>query len=303
MSNISGSSIVSITADTSCHDENRRHNLTLSTKSQFIDNDLPAIEFGIEFLHSLQTNSLPDKKILDEVQGSTSSIHYTREYRDLISALKRLELVHRQMSPTGSDIKDHDTIHHFSNDISFLQYIATDDMIFRIFSFLNCRTIVNTMSTCTRLYDLSIRYATNYTTKMRIRRQLTSPMQLLQAYENILGDELSSSTLPTNTSWLNNTPIPIPILLPNKPIRVTQCGDPEYNGMYYCTGCNGNGYVFTKPRYPMQRRSIDQNDVATNQYIDIADCNVPEIPGQPLRCIIAKRYSNEVCSKLILFCF
>ena len=36
-------------------------------------------------------------------------------------------------------------------------------------------------------------------------------------------------------------------------IKVSGAGDPEFNGIYFCTGCNGNGFLFTKPRTPERR--------------------------------------------------
>jgi len=56
-----------------------------------------------------------------------------------------------------------------------------------------------------------------------------------------------------NTSS-SNFSVPIPKLLLGKRVLVTNSSDPDYNGVYYCTDCNGNGYVFTKPRFLSQSR-------------------------------------------------
>ena len=43
--------------------------------------------------------------------------------------------------------------------------------------------------------------------------------------------------------------VPIPMLgLPWR-VRVSGGGNLEYNGMYFCTGCKGNGFLFTKPQW------------------------------------------------------
>ena len=189
------------------------------------------------------------------------------------------------------------------------------------------------MITCRRWYHLTKQYATYRTSQqtywdpsvhphhsrvmIRHRRQLSSPLELLQAYENVLGIPHEPQQQPTTTGTvLRPKPqyqahVLIPILLPShQPLRVTDCGDEDYNGIYYCTGCNGNGYIFTKPRptttstTPTTRRTIrtgsDRNTnrhshhSTTRHYLDMADSDDIEIHGQPLRCIIARRFSNEV---------
>lgn len=47
--------------------------------------------------------------------------------------------------------------------------------------------------------------------------------------------------------------VPIPMLGLRRRIKVSGAGDPEYNGIYFCTGSNGNGFLFTKPRSPERR--------------------------------------------------
>jgi hypothetical protein len=47
--------------------------------------------------------------------------------------------------------------------------------------------------------------------------------------------------------------VPIPMLGLGRRVRVIGAGDPEYDGVYFCTGCNGNGFLFTKPRWPERR--------------------------------------------------
>ena len=302
------------------------------------------IQFGVDFLQSLlvldsQTATVGSPSTIvslddnddddddddqnDHIQPannrSLKCLKHTREYLDLMQALRRLELIQRQ------------PLRQQQQQSSFLQYDATDDILLRMFSYLQCRTLVHTMSTCTRWYHLTKRYATYRTTRqlpvvghsktpnstrtmaIRYRRQLSSPLELLQAYENIIGIPPE----PHQHSFITqkyNAKVPIPILLPSQPlIQVSDCGDAEYNGIYHCTGCNGNGYIFTKPRdyyqyrrqcHNRRRRPLTQPNMVPNpnhtdsnpisEYIDMADSDDMEMMGQPLRCIMARRFSNEV---------
>lgn len=280
------------------------------------------IKFGVDFLQSVldspaaATSTIVAGGTAEFQQSSNShqqnsrssvSLTRTREYCDLIHALQRLKVLQCQQQV------------QVDQPLSFLQYDATDEILLRIFSYLQCRTLVNTMSTCTRWYRLTKQYATYRTTKQSrrqeqnsmtilCRRQLSSPLELLQAYENVIGippeSHPTSGNATTTTSYQQNynCHVPIPILLPaHRPIRVTDCGDVEYNGIYYCTGCNGNGYIFTKPRnlyahrHPVKRiMSHNMNCNVSSNYIDTADSDDIEIVGQALRCIIARRFSNEV---------
>jgi hypothetical protein len=257
-------------------------------------------------------------------------IQQTREYRDFVRALERLELVYHHSTSLRNDATDDNSNGNHSDHsnpivpvdasilqgrtksngilsfVSFLQYVATDDIILRCFSYLECYSLCNVMLTCTRLHTLTNQHAIQRTRPMAGRRQLTTPMQLLKAYEQIMIGEAACYSGSEQSTKCSNIVLPIPTLLLPKRIRVRDCGDTEYNGIYYCTGCNGNGYVFTKPRYPIQKRVINQSsqhiDLATNllqtgihnvaEY-DVAECNGAEA-RQPLRCIIAKRFSDEV---------
>jgi hypothetical protein len=136
-------------------------------------------------------------------------------------------------------------------------------------------------------------------------------MKLLRAKEQI--DGIGHS--------LFNCHVRVPMLLLSRRILVTNAGDPEYNGVYICTSSNGNGFVFTKPRSPEQRRLVSlgtilaapppppmpvgeggvfppaipfgqaaQNIPTVNDEDDEDDIS----PGHLLRCVIAKRFSNEV---------
>jgi len=136
----------------------------------------------------------------------------------------------------------------------------------------------------------------------------------------------------------------VPMLGLSRRVEVKSAGDDEYNGIYFCTGCNGNGFIFTKPRVPERRVGLGrarsrgsgagtvrvrvwQNEYLWHQYQQQRqDRNEPNIihegnhdylatrgnqdaviegeetlPGRLLRCIIAKRFSNEVSFLLYFF--
>jgi hypothetical protein len=176
---------------------------------------------------------------------------------------------------------------------SFLQHEAADDLILKIFDFLGCVDLVRASITCSRLHTLVGRNAKGRTNQLARERQLENVLQLLRAQEQMEG----IGTGPYDTF------VPIPTLLLSRRIVVTNSGDPEYNGVYCCTGTNGNGFVFTKPRQPPTRVPlIDllQPTSATNipgitsgSDSSLLEAEVAQ-PGQLLRCIIAKRFSNDV---------
>jgi hypothetical protein len=224
---------------------------------------------------------------------SNTLIRHTREYRDFVQALEQLELVHRNISSSWNDSPDATSWNH-APSISFLQYIATDDMIFRIFSFLESVSLLNAGTSCTRFRELANAHALEQSRPLVTRRQISSPMVLLKAYEQVMmGDSAFDNA--SSTEQIPMGVVPIPTLLLPKCIRVRDCGDTDYNGIYYCTGCNGNGYVFTKPRHPIQQRPMvgDTDSTRRNDDWDTAECHGAE-SGEPLRCIIAKRFSEEV---------
>lgn len=85
----------------------------------------------------------------------------------------------------------------------------------------------------------------------------------------------------TGLAW--DTPMiqRVPIFGLERRVIVTDSGDPECNGIYCCTGFNGNGYQFTKPITTTTTTTTDEertNDGKTKKI---------------LRCIIAKRFSIE----------
>ena len=158
----------------------------------------------------------------------------------------------RTVSPTSSQ---HQPQAQY-NFLNFLLQHTGDDVILKIFEFLDCTNLQNVALTCTRFKRLAYKSATQRTTTIVQTRQLTSVMQLLRAQEQIYyGDYISTTRGGTHTHHLTNNNVRVPMLLLGRRLIVSNAGDPEYNGIYYCTTCNGNGYVFTKPRFPIQRVS------------------------------------------------
>lgn len=218
-------------------------------------------------------------------------LKHTREYHDFQNVVERLVSAHRQISQWNeSDQMLVGCVEPSDFLMSFLQHTATDDIVNRVFDFLECRDLIHTMRTCSRFRELAERHATERTKNLASGRQLATAMQLLRAQEQIEG---------VAGMGISDRHVRVPALLLPRRILLTESGDTEYNGVYFCTGSNGNGYVFTKPRSPAQRL------VASNQtshrrlqddsaVFDEAETEMTQ-PGQLLRCIIAKRFSGEVC--------
>lgn len=208
---------------------------------------------------------------------------------------------------------------------NFLQHVTADDVILRVFEFLECHSLIRKALTSSRFQQLAYRSATQRTYNVANSRQLNSVMELLRAKEQIDGIG----------TGMHDSHVRVPILLLNRRVLVTNAGDPEINGIYFCTGSNGNGFVFTKPQLPEQRvrrrnEPILSNELPiivrewrvqrANQQDELVNAshhqamNVEVAPGEPipidqgptgrfesevaqpgqlLRCIIAKRFSNE----------
>jgi len=126
---------------------------------------------------------------------------------------------------------------------SFLQHFAVDDVLLRIFEFVECSSLVRTGATCHRFRELSTRSAEQRASRLHVDgRLLRNAMRMLRAQEQIDG------VGPREGGFGPFVPIPM-LGLPRR-VRVSGAGDPEYDGIYFCTGCNGNGFLFTKPRWP-----------------------------------------------------
>eukprot|EP01083_Nonionella_stella_P267621 904109_1 len=224
--------------------------------------------------------------LLSIPRDDVSSLTQTSEYTDFLQSFQNLELTHRKIinERGGQDLIE------ISENL--LQRLPDDDMILRIFEFLNCHSLVKSSETCNRFRILCHQSAKQRTLKMHGSFYLESSMKMLRAKEQLLGIN------PTLSS------VHVPLLALHRRIVVSNCGDSEFDGIYYCTGCNGNGYLFSKPRFctneinqmsdnhrRRRRRTGDLTSASRMRYND-DDFLLEGSSYQFLRCIISKRYSE-----------
>lgn len=231
------------------------------------------------------------------------SLRETPEYADFLKAFEKLGHAHRRVLfenaegavelGQGSDN---------TSSFSFLQHMAVDDVVLRVFEFLECRSLIRASTTCSRFRDLTHKSATQRTYQIGKERTLDHIFKLLCAKEEIEGTSCT----------IENCHVPVPMLGLPKRVLVSEAGDSEFNGIYYCTGCDGNGFVFTKPRYDQSQgtaaqsaRSFITNPLTLEEIENPnLDPDLPQAPssdpsakspkpGQLLRCVIAKKFSNE----------
>mmetsp|Transcript_51876 Transcript_51876/g.155688 ORF Transcript_51876/g.155688 Transcript_51876/m.155688 type:complete len:471 (-) Transcript_51876:219-1631(-) len=207
---------------------------------------------------------------------------------------------------------------------SFLQHLAVDDVVLSVLSFLDCAALVRTSRTCHRIRSLTRRSASQRTHDMAGTRVLADPMRMLRAKEQIEGvgptRRRSSGGVGEDTEDGWRVPfVRVPMLGLSRRVEVNGAGDEEYNGVYFCTGSNGNGFLFTKPRVPERRvrgrlgrgrgysvvgegNGDDENvalesgrfeAIATDTAARGGPYGEEAPPGRLLRCVIAKRFSNE----------
>ena len=200
-----------------------------------------------------------------------AALQQTQEYTDFIRAFERLAQIHRSdvapnthqnnlmaMDEGGGPTTIAAAVATPSSDkflveatpeeaerqnYSFLQHMADDDIIVRTFEFLECQSLVKISMTCSRFRELAHRSAAQRTYDVAQARQLNNVMKLLRAKEQIDGIG----------TRITDPHVRVPVLLLGRRVLVTDAGDPEYNGVYFCTGSNGNGFIFTKPRFPERR--------------------------------------------------
>ena len=109
-----------------------------------------------------------------------------------------------------------------------------DDVILRIFEFLNCQSLIQTSMTCHRYHTLAYSYAR----QQQKQHHSNNPMMSLRAKEQSRGIDPHIPPF-----------VPIPMSGLPKRVYVHNASDPDFNGIYFCTGTNGNGFFFTKPRH------------------------------------------------------
>ena len=276
------------------------------------------------------------------LQPSSSSEQEKQSQTQLLRP-QQLQTPHTQQEPqqqptTPQQLQNLPPTPRTRRRYSFLQHLAVDDVLLRIFEFIDCFSLVRTGTTCHRFHELTLRSAEQRTHRLADGRLLRSAMKMLRAQEQIDGVGPREEGGPF---------VPIPILGLRRRVKVTGAGDREYNGIYFCTGSNGNGFLFTKPRVP-DRRVMDYERVvrlmaigmgavefpmrhggganaiaadvrvgagALGENADVAangeeeenaddaqrEADVDVLFGDEpnrsrlLRCVIAKRFSNEVC--------
>jgi hypothetical protein len=234
----------------------------------------------------------------------------TTEYRDFLAAFDRLGVAHRRTVAIERqnlmERENNDNMIHINSD-------AADDALLRIFEFLDCSSLVRTGASCHRFRELCTRSAEQRTHRLADGRLLNHPFKMLRAQEQIEGVGIREGLGPF---------VPIPMLGLRRRIKVSAAGDSEYNGIYFCTGSNGNGFLFTKPRVPERRvgvnvghaiveemeegdgieeaairaGDVDNNHVIRgNDEIRETEALFGDEPTRSrlLRCVIAKRFSNE----------
>lgn len=253
--------------------------------------------------------------LLSIPRQDVGALQQTQEYSDFIQAFERLARIHTSdgsqnqnfMSVEGEEEATGEVYNNNAgappamegqqdDNFSFLQ-IADDDIIVRAFDFLECQSLVKVSRTCARFRELAHKSAGRRTYDVAQARQLNNVMMLLRAKEQIDG-------IGTD---ITDRHVRVPVLLLGRRVIITDASDPEYNGIYFCTGSNGNGFIFTKPRFPERRIVRTQGgQVRIRESIENADQRgrlESEVAqsGQLLRCIIAKRFSNEVSQQLLAY--
>jgi len=170
-------------------------------------------------------------------------MQHTREYRDFMHAFDNLERAHGRMrawsisrrnirgwlseeGPGDENGGNNDSHRGAPFRPAFLQHFAADDIILRVFGFLECQSLVHAMVACTRFCDLARRSACHRSRAISQERQLPSVMQLLRAQEQV--DGIGNS--------LHDKHVRVPTLLLSRRVLVANCGDPELNGIFHCTG-------------------------------------------------------------------
>ena len=232
-----------------------------------------------------------------------AALQHTPEYHAFMNAFKHLEIAHQ------AQVSNEREIPSTYGSASILSYISDDDVLLRICEWLECFPLVTLSETCSRFHLLC-----NLSAKQRVKYMdgkfyLDSYMKLLRAKEQtegIVPDELS---------------VRVPFLGLERRVVVTDAGDDDFNGIYHCIGSNGNGFIFSKPRFyklnlssvhfqveenienenglhRRRRRRIDnehQNPAipisATAQEEEI----FPETKDRQsfLKCFICKKFSNQ----------
>lgn len=258
------------------------------------------------------------------------TLRQTPEYEEFLEAFDRLGHAHRRVISMNRIRLDLDATMHSESEedeeqqvvvenrrqgsnFSFLQHLAVDDVILKIFLYIECQALVKTSETCSRFRELAYRSAVQRTQYVANTRQLNNAMQLLRAKEQIDG-------IGNLRHYFH---VRVPMLGLRRRVIVTNAGDPDYNGVYFCTGASSNGFVFTKPRSPERRvmsvgtllEALPRPPPPPGGGLPLGADGAPPLPqmiafgprnglasngeggthrGQLLKCVIARRFSNDV---------
>lgn len=206
------------------------------------------------------------------------ALQSTREYRELVHALHNLERANDRLASLQSNAQ------------SFLQQPQTaDELLHFILDFLDAQSLGRLANTCTRFRELVPLHARRRTRHFVQERQLAHPLQLARAAEQLQGQ------------FPQHPHVRVPTLLLARPVILRNAGDEDFNGIYHCTGSNGNGYIFTKPCTSIPPLTVPAIRSQEGGALGGGDL----LPvGYRLRCIISKRFSNETllwyCCKEVL---
>jgi len=234
-------------------------------------------------------------------RGDIADLKETSEYKAFIGAFQMLEKAHRKVATSRREVSFN------GQSESILQCISDDDVVLRICEFLHCLDLVLLSETCSRFHSLCNLSAKQRTSHMNGKFYLDSYMKLLRAKEQTEG------IIPDSVS------VRVPLLSLQRRIIVADAGDEDYNGIYHCTGTNGNGFLFSKPRSYQRRRQLahrNYSDEFIEQGLDAAQRRTrrriiqepdgyagtvntqgEEIfpdnnPNRHLRCLICKKFSS-----------
>lgn len=241
----------------------------------------------------------------------------TNEFHEFLRCFERLARVHRNLPHVRSSSASTTT----AVEESPYTRTLSDDVWIKVLDFLPCLSLVQAHATCRRMRHLARQVATTHVQSLVRHRQLSNVFQLLQAKEQICGVDAGSAAFLHDSTLApySRCVVPIPILGLPRRLLVTDCGDGDFNGIYHCTGCNGNGYVFTKPRWLLHGARVtedwpvptcpdeafpedDAEDDDAGNVLELREeARVDGYVGQRrhrhksqmFRCFISKRFSNE----------
>ena len=149
----------------------------------------------------------------------------------------------------------------------------SDEIVNRIFDFVDAQSLVYVSRTCHRFRDLALENARSRAADMC---SPNNPIEVLRVREQVLGCNVDT----------DDCSVPVPLLLLSRRVVVSGASVPVFDGVYHCTGFSGNGFVFSKPTGCSVRvsSSLETEDVVS----------VPIQTGtRPLRCVIAKKFSSS----------